>query len=1445
MKLRITFLYILALIITNSPALAQTPVANFNANTVSGCSPLIVDFQDQSSNDVTEWEWDFGNGGISNKKNPSAIYFNTGTYTVRLTVKNGSGASNTITKTAFITVVTEPVVNFTTDKNSGCSPAVIQFTDLSTTPPGTNITTWKWDFGDGGTSTQKNPVYSYRTPGSYTVTLSIGNDKGCTKLITRPNLIDVGIGVKPSISFVDPNVCSAPATITFNSNSIGPGTLSYAWRLENGQTSNNKSITTTYNANGNYGVTLTVMSSFGCFDSITRRVDIGKATTDFIIPASICPKTPAQFLNNSTPRPISAKWIFSNGTTDNNNNGLTIFQNPGTYTVTLINTYLACVDTLVKTITVATSPPISFTASDTAKCQPSLTVNFNNTTTGTSFNWDFGDSTVSNQSNPSHTYTNYGDYDVTLIATGNNGCIDTLVKPAFIKIRKPVISFAGLPAANCVPFNFNFKAIVDTIENVTSYNWDFGDGSAGSTLESPSHIYAVQGTYPVTLTITTSSGCTETFSLPNAIKVGTIPTPDFVADITNACGDPGIQLTNLSTGATEFLWTFSDGSSSTDPNPQHIFADTGWVSVTLTAINNGCQDSITKIDYVYIQPSISKFDYRPDCNNKLEYTFTDKSIGANSWEWNFGDGTTYSGQNPPTHVFPGDGSYIVSLLTTNAGCSYTLSRTIVIKDHLPNFTSENTVGCKSFRPRFNIVNPDPTFITKYLWDFGDGVERDGAVDPSSMRFRFTEAGNYNVKLTSIDTFGCRHSITKNNFIRVNGPKAYFNSTNSNGCKGLITSFNDSTITDGINAIVNWKWDFGDQTIQSFTAPPFEHQYDSIGDYDIKLVVTDAAGCRDSTTLREFVKISILKADWVTNGETCPKSPIAFTDKTTSDLPFTSIWDFGDGKTATTRNSSHQYIDTGKYTVKLVVKDIMGCQDSLVKTDIVYVGLPVASFTANNFDTYCLPFEAKFINTSTYANSFSWNLTAATSTQRNPSLYYTSPGNYPITLIATSPGGCKDTATNNLVVHDADAASINYNPLIGCRPLSVDFQAFTAMNGRFIWDFGDGNVVDTNINIYTHLYDNFGAFIPKIILREPEGCLITLTGDESIQINGARAKFEITNLLFCDSGYVNILDSTTSRDMITKYTWDFGDGSISNSSVPVHNYTSPGIYPVSLSVETETGCRDSMTYQLPVKVVQSPLIAITGDSVICVNERLNVNGIFLRADTSVVSWSWEFGNGNRSSLQNPDPQQYVPGDYSIYSVATNSSGCKDSIQRDIRINPLPVINVTSPLTKVVGISIPIPVTYSSNLLSYTWLPTNGLSCTDCPEPITNTKYSIDYVISVVDSNSCLNAEQVRVIVICKGAEIFIPNTFSPNGDGSNDFFYPRGRGIERIRTLRIFNRWGEVVFENREFPINDQLAGWDGKYKNGAPQAGVYVYQAELICENGEILTYKGNIALIL
>jgi gliding motility-associated-like protein len=115
---------------------------------------------------------------------------------------------------------------------------------------------------------------------------------------------------------------------------------------------------------------------------------------------------------------------------------------------------------------------------------------------------------------------------------------------------------------------------------------------------------------------------------------------------------------------------------------------------------------------------------------------------------------------------------------------------------------------------------------------------------------------------------------------------------------------------------------------------------------------------------------------------------------------------------------------------------------------------------------------------------------------------------------------------------------------------------------------------------------------------------------------------------------------------------------------------------------------------------------------------------------------------------------------------------------------------------------------------------------------------------VDSNGCKNTSDVQVIVICKNANVFVPNTFSPNGDGSNDIFYIRGKGLDRVKSIRVFNRWGEVVFEQKDFPVNDPSYGWNGKYKGNRPQADVYVYQVEVFCENSEIIRFEGNVALI-
>jgi gliding motility-associated-like protein len=254
-----------------------------------------------------------------------------------------------------------------------------------------------------------------------------------------------------------------------------------------------------------------------------------------------------------------------------------------------------------------------------------------------------------------------------------------------------------------------------------------------------------------------------------------------------------------------------------------------------------------------------------------------------------------------------------------------------------------------------------------------------------------------------------------------------------------------------------------------------------------------------------------------------------------------------------------------------------------------------------------------------------------------------------------------------------------------------------------------------------------------------------------------------------------------------------------------------------------------------------------DSIVCANDRISYLGLYNRPDTSSVKWLWTFPNGTTSGDQNPPRQTYLkPGNYRVSVYAINSSGCIDSTSQSLKVHALPTASLPSSLTMQNGFPITIPATYSSNVIGYSWLPDNNtLSCIDCPQPITtNTKFTTKYTVSFVDSNGCKNTSDVQVIVICKNANVFVPNTFSPNGDGSNDIFYIRGKGLDRVKSIRVFNRWGEVVFEQKDFPVNDPSYGWNGKYKGNRPQADVYVYQVEVFCENSEIIRFEGNVALI-
>ena len=163
---------------------------------------------------------------------------------------------------------------------------------------------------------------------------------------------------------------------------------------------------------------------------------------------------------------------------------------------------------------------------------------------------------------------------------------------------------------------------------------------------------------------------------------------------------------------------------------------------------------------------------------------------------------------------------------------------------------------------------------------------------------------------------------------------------------------------------------------------------------------------------------------------------------------------------------------------------------------------------------------------------------------------------------------------------------------------------------------------------------------------------------------------------------------------------------------------------------------------------------------------------------------------------------------------------------------------------VGHTIDLIPVISADVTTVNWQPTTGLFRNFYPgitvKPVENTEYTVE----VKNKGGCMSRDRITVFVICNGSNIFIPNTFSPNDDGTNDIFYPRGTGLFKIKSLRIFTRWGEVIFERSNFDANSPSYGWDGTNKGMKLNPDVFVYTLDVICDNGSVLTYHGNVALV-
>ena len=1003
-----------------------TPVASFTSDVTSGKAPLNVVFTDTSTGTPTSWKWDFGDGTSSTAKNPTHKYSKAGKYTVTLTATNAAG-SNTVKKSNYITVTTaatKPVAEFSASPTSGKLPLTVAFTDKSTGTP----TAWKWDFGDGTSSTAKNPTHKYSKAGKYTVTLTATNAAG-SNTVKKSNYITVTTAAtKPVAEFsASPTSGKLPLTVAFTDKSTGTPT-SWKWDFGDGTSSTAKNPTHKYSKAGKYTVTLTATNAAG--SNTVKKSNYITVTTAATKPVAEFSASPTSgklpltvaFTDKSTGTPTAWKWDFGDGTSSTAKNPTHKYSKAGKYTVTLTATNAAGSNTVKKSnyitvTTAATKPVADFWGSQLSGNAP-LKVTFTETSKGspTAWKWDFGDGTSSTEKNPTHTYSKTGTYTVKLTATNEAGS-STKNKANYIKVtigsKAPVADFWGTPISGKAPLKVTFKET--SKGSPTSWKWDFGDGTY-STVKSPTHTYSKAGNYTVKLTATNADGST-TKTKYKYIKVtgaSQAPAASFSASPTSGKAPLNVAFKDTSKGTpTAWKWNFGDGTTSTAKNPTHKYSKAGKYTVTLTATNAAGSNTVKKSNYITVTTAATKpvadfWGSQLSGNAPLKVTFTETSKGSpTAWKWDFGDGT-YSTVKSPTHTYSKAGNYTVKLTATNADGSTTKTKYKYIK-----VTGASQAPAASFSASPTSGNAPLTVAFKdkstgtpnsWKWNFGDGTSST-AKNPTH---KYSKAGKYTVTLTAINKAGS-NTVKKSNYITVTTaatkPVAEFSASPTSGKAPLNVVFNDkSTGTPN-----SWKWNFGDGTTSTAKNPT--HKYSKAGKYTVTLTATNAAG---SNTVKKSNYITVTTAAtkpvadfWGSQLSGNAPLKVTFTE-TSKGSPTAWKWDFGDGTSSTEKNPTHTYSKTGTYTVKLTATNEAG---SSTKNKANYIKVtigskaPVADFWGTPISGKA-PLKVTFKETSKGSpTSWKWDFGDGTySTVKSPTHTYSKAGYYTVKHTATNADG---------------------------------------------------------------------------------------------------------------------------------------------------------------------------------------------------------------------------------------------------------------------------------------------------------------------------------------------------------------------------------------------------------------------------------------------------------
>ncbi len=723
----------------------------------------------------------------------------------------------------------------------------------------------------------------------------------------------------------------------------------------------------------------------------------------------------------------------------------------------------------------------------------------------------------------------------------------------------------------------------------------------------------------------------------------------------------------------------------------------------------------------------------------------------------------------------------------------------------------------------------------------------GATDSIYQTPALSQSACYRVEVS-----GCNQFVYSSTICVTVSPVPVANFSATNVCFGTPTTYINTSNNNG-TTIATYEWDVNNNGLIDYTVPNFTHTFPIPGIYTSCLTITSTDNC--SNKICKTVVVNPMPIADFTANNVCDGIAVSFFN--TSNILSGTIdifdWNFGDGNGSLQVNPVHQYAGPGLYNVTLTVTSDSGCVTSITKTIQIYAN-PVADFKAKNV---CHGETVNFFDQSIVGNatiaSWNWNFgDNNTSTTQNPSHFYMFYNNYQIQLIVTSSQGCKDTIVKSVVVNPRPTANFTANNT--CLEGATIFDNLSTIpQGSitgWLWFFGDGNSNNT-VNP-THTYQQPGNFMPYLVAISDSGCKDTAYLNIEVWAL-PEPQFSLNNTCERDTVVFTDLSSIVFGN-ITGWEWDFGNGSpVSYNQHPINFYLTPGGYTVTLKLTSDKGC--VKTLSKPIDIFPSPRVEFTysdelsGCSPVCVNffDQSSINSMY---NSTLQHYLWNFGDGIYSAGTNPihcftnrAPEKKI---FSVELTVTSNLGCKGYyIVKDlVDVYPQPTAEFTFDPHHSTILNPEFSFydhSYGYDSLSWNFGDGNT-SYKRNPKHTYSDTGTFKVTLIVKNIHGCSDTVSYDVIVRPE-FQFFIPNAFTPNGDGINDRFRGEGFGFDLNNpdnyNMKFYDRWGELIYETSDYAM-----GWDGTYQGKKLETEAFVYFISLKDTHGIEHKYRGTVSLV-